>query len=100
VKYVVHSSKRKLKNNYFSSHKLHKQQSTSWSQGILGVKIVIVFYPRFWLCNGYVGSINCTDRARNFTEVLKTELASQELLAVWPSQFVPESLIHGIDSIP
>jgi hypothetical protein len=40
VKYVVHSSKRKkLKHNYFSSHKLPKQQSTSfWSQGILGVK--------------------------------------------------------------
>jgi hypothetical protein len=42
VKYVVHSSKRKkLKKNYFSSHKLPKgpkQQSTSfWSQGILGV---------------------------------------------------------------
>jgi hypothetical protein len=31
--------KRKLKKNYFSSHKLPKQQSTSfWSQGILGVK--------------------------------------------------------------
>jgi hypothetical protein len=30
--------KKKLKNNYFSSHKLPKQQSTSfWSQGILGV---------------------------------------------------------------
>jgi hypothetical protein len=29
-----------LKKNYFSSHKLPKQQSTSfWSQGILGVKI-------------------------------------------------------------
>jgi hypothetical protein len=42
VKYVVHSSKRKkLKKNYFSSHKLPKQQSTSfWSQGILGVKTV------------------------------------------------------------
>jgi hypothetical protein len=41
VKYVVHSSKRKkLKKNYFSSHKLPKQQSTSfWSQGILGVKL-------------------------------------------------------------
>jgi hypothetical protein len=39
VKYVVHSSKRKkLKNIIFSSHKLSKQQSTSfWSQGILGV---------------------------------------------------------------
>jgi hypothetical protein len=40
VKYVVHLSKRKnwkkIKN---SSHKLPKQQSTSfWSQGILGVK--------------------------------------------------------------
>jgi hypothetical protein len=31
--------KKKLKKNYFSSHKLPKQQSTSfWSQGILGVK--------------------------------------------------------------
>jgi hypothetical protein len=39
VKYVVHSSKRKkFKKIYFSSHKLPKQQSTSfWSQGILGV---------------------------------------------------------------
>jgi hypothetical protein len=28
-----------LKKNYFSSHKLPKQQSTNfWSQGILGVK--------------------------------------------------------------
>jgi hypothetical protein len=40
VKYVVYSSKRKkLKKNYFSSHKLPKQQSTNfWSQGILGAK--------------------------------------------------------------
>jgi hypothetical protein len=31
--------KKKLKKNYFSSHKLPKQRSTSfWSQGILGVK--------------------------------------------------------------
>jgi hypothetical protein len=31
--------KKKWKKNYFSSHKLPKQQSTSfWSQGILGVK--------------------------------------------------------------
>jgi hypothetical protein len=39
VKYVVHSSKRKnWKKYYFSSHKLPKQQSTSfWSQRILGV---------------------------------------------------------------
>jgi hypothetical protein len=39
VKYVVHSSKRKnLKKIKNSSHKLPKQQSTSfWSQGILGV---------------------------------------------------------------
>jgi hypothetical protein len=29
-----------LKKNYFSSHKLPKQQSTSfWSQGILGVNV-------------------------------------------------------------
>jgi hypothetical protein len=40
VKYVVHLCKRK---KYFSSHKLPKQQSTSfWSQGILGVKT----YPK------------------------------------------------------
>jgi hypothetical protein len=33
--------KKKLKKNYFSSHKLPKQQSTIfWSQGILGVKDV------------------------------------------------------------
>jgi hypothetical protein len=33
--------KKKLKKNYFSSHKLPKQQSTSfWSQGILGVNHV------------------------------------------------------------
>jgi hypothetical protein len=40
VKYVVYLSKRKIwKKNYFSSHKLPKQQSTNfWSQGILGVK--------------------------------------------------------------
>jgi hypothetical protein len=32
--------KKKLKKNYFSSHKLPKQQSTNfWSQGILGIKI-------------------------------------------------------------
>jgi hypothetical protein len=38
VKYVVHSSKKNLKKNYFSSHKLPKQQSTNfWFQGILGV---------------------------------------------------------------
>jgi hypothetical protein len=37
VKYVV--QKKKLKKNNFSSHKLPKQQSTSfWSQGILGIK--------------------------------------------------------------
>jgi hypothetical protein len=39
VKYVVHSYKRKNWKKYFSSHKLPKQQSTSfWSQAILGVK--------------------------------------------------------------
>jgi hypothetical protein len=32
--------KKKLKKNYFSSHKLPKQQLTSfWSQGILGVNL-------------------------------------------------------------
>jgi hypothetical protein len=46
VKYVVHLSKiKKLKKNYFSSHKLPKQQSTRfWSQGILGVNINEVLY--------------------------------------------------------
>jgi hypothetical protein len=35
--------KKKLKKNYFSSHKLPKQQSTSfWSQGILGVSLVAI----------------------------------------------------------
>jgi hypothetical protein len=34
--------KKKLKENYFSSHKLPKQQSTSfWSQGILGVNLYL-----------------------------------------------------------
>jgi hypothetical protein len=39
--------KKKLKKIYFSSHKLPKQQSTSfWSQGILGVKkIRLVVHP-------------------------------------------------------
>jgi hypothetical protein len=36
----------KWKKNYFSSHKLPKQQSTSvWSQEILGVKNLITFEP-------------------------------------------------------
>jgi hypothetical protein len=34
VKYVVHLSKKKLRKTYFSSHKLSKQQTTSfWIQG-------------------------------------------------------------------
>jgi hypothetical protein len=34
--------KKKLKKKYLSSHKLPKQQSTSfWSQGILGVNLII-----------------------------------------------------------
>jgi hypothetical protein len=39
AKYVVHLSKtEKLKKNYFSSHKLPKQQLTNfWSEGILGI---------------------------------------------------------------
>jgi hypothetical protein len=42
VKYVVHSSKKKLKKLNFSSHKLPKLQSTSfWFQGILGIKITL-----------------------------------------------------------
>jgi hypothetical protein len=38
AKDIVHSSKRKIEKNYFSSQKLPKQQSTSfWSQEILGI---------------------------------------------------------------
>jgi hypothetical protein len=41
LKYVIHLSKRKIEKNYFSSHKLPKQQSFSfWFVGILGVKIM------------------------------------------------------------
>jgi hypothetical protein len=37
-----------LKKNYFSSHKLPKQQSTSfWSQGILGVNHVLYEHSDF-----------------------------------------------------
>jgi hypothetical protein len=37
-----------LKKNYFSSHKLPKQQSTIfWSQGILGVKLVNISDTKF-----------------------------------------------------
>jgi hypothetical protein len=40
--------KKKLK-NYFSSHKLPKQQSTNfWSQGILGVKLYMSCSSRNW----------------------------------------------------
>jgi hypothetical protein len=40
VKYVVHLFKRKIEKINKSSHKLSKQQSTSfWSRGILGVKV-------------------------------------------------------------
>jgi hypothetical protein len=39
VKYVVHLSFKKNEKEKKSSHKLPKQQSTSfWSQGILGIK--------------------------------------------------------------
>jgi hypothetical protein len=37
-----------LKNYYFSSHKLSKQQSTSfWSQGILGIKHWAIVPPLY-----------------------------------------------------
>jgi hypothetical protein len=37
--------KKKLKNNYFSSHKLPKLQSTCfWSQGILGILVSIAVW--------------------------------------------------------
>jgi hypothetical protein len=40
-KLVFTHLKEKLNKNYFSSHKLSKQQLTSfWSQGILGVNII------------------------------------------------------------
>jgi hypothetical protein len=43
VKYVVHSSKKNLKRIFFFSHKLPKQQSTSfWSQGVKIPKIMQV----------------------------------------------------------
>jgi hypothetical protein len=43
--------KKKLKKNYFSSHKLPKQQSTSfWSQGILGVKMYLIAWTS-WISN-------------------------------------------------
>jgi hypothetical protein len=49
AKYVVHSSKRKNWKKYFSSHKLPKQQSTSfWSQGILGVRKKIMGFWVVW----------------------------------------------------
>jgi hypothetical protein len=44
VKYKVYSlvQKKKLKKNYFTSHKLPKQQSTSfWSRGILGINNLV-----------------------------------------------------------
>ena len=46
VKYVVHLSKKEKKlKNYFSSHKLAKQQSTNfWSQGTLGIMILWAWY--------------------------------------------------------
>jgi hypothetical protein len=41
-----------LKNNYFSSQKLPKLQSTSfWSQGILGVKVEKKFFA---MIKGYI----------------------------------------------
>jgi hypothetical protein len=44
--------KKKLKKNYFSSHKLPKQQSSNfWSQGILGVNIAICRYHASKLIN-------------------------------------------------
>jgi hypothetical protein len=51
-----------LEKNYFSSHKLPKQQSTSfWSQGILGVNIQLfqknkirgLIFEHFWNPSGY-----------------------------------------------
>jgi hypothetical protein len=59
------AQKKKLKKNYFSSHKLPKQQSTSfWSQGILGVKLKFgggnLFSPAMTSTiegNNYVGSL-------------------------------------------
>jgi hypothetical protein len=50
--------KKKLKKIYFSSHKLPKQQSTSfWSQGILGVK-GIYHQMTFVSMQGYFWSYN------------------------------------------
>jgi hypothetical protein len=48
--------KKKLKKNYFSSHKLPKLQSTSfWSRGILGSKtLVINGVSQFEILGGYI----------------------------------------------
>jgi hypothetical protein len=46
----------KIEKNYFSSHKLPKQQSTSfWSQGILGVNVILAtnFLTQFLLHRSY-----------------------------------------------
>jgi hypothetical protein len=40
MKYIIHSSERKIEKSYISSHKLPKLQSTNfWSHGILGVNL-------------------------------------------------------------
>jgi hypothetical protein len=42
--------KKKLRKNYFSSHKLPKQQLTSfWFQGILGVKLLDLHHKALYL---------------------------------------------------
>jgi hypothetical protein len=55
--------KKNLKKDYFSSHKLPKQQSTSfWSQGILGVKqqprkmaSALAAFDKVWMLSGSIG---------------------------------------------
>jgi hypothetical protein len=49
--------KKKLKKKIISSHKLPKQQSTSfWSQGILGVNVSIFYFNKPFIvqCNSYL----------------------------------------------
>jgi hypothetical protein len=49
--------KEKIEKNCFSSHKLPKQQSTSfWSQGILGVKETEIT-TRMWYMMGVVKNL-------------------------------------------
>jgi hypothetical protein len=71
-----------LKKNYFSSHKLPKQQSTSfWSQGILGVKYVISSFPFITPCHKYTSS-HQTVESKILLNLLKLTLNLVEIFAL------------------